>query len=188
MNTDEWWKAKHLFDGFNTACKNIAASFLKVGDESMSAIRFRTTTKGNLPHLSYIFRKPEPLGTEFKTVACSVAGALLLIKVQRGKEGMKDSRYQKDLGATAACTKRMMEETKGIDQKSKKGGPKGCFIFDSWFASKKAAEAAMEFGAELIGMVKTNTKGFCKETIEKLTKYWPGGSYLVLRSKPMVAR
>ena len=85
---------KLLFDGFNTACKNIAASFLKVGDESMSAIRFRTTAKGNLPHLSYIFRKPEPLGTKFKTVVCSVTGALLFIKVQRGKEGMKDSRYQ----------------------------------------------------------------------------------------------
>ena len=35
-------------------------------------------------------------------------------------------------------------------------------------------------------MVKINTKGFCKEKIEKLTKDWPGGSYLVLRSKPMV--
>ena len=46
----------------------------------------------------------------------------------------------------------------------------------------------MEVGAELIGMVKTNNKGFCKETIEKLTKDWPGGSYLVLRSKPMVPR
>ena len=44
----------------------------------------------------------------------------------------------------------------------------------------------MELGVELIGMVKTNTKGFCKDTIEKLTKNWPGGSYLVLRSKPMV--
>ena len=69
MNTDEWWRAKHLFNGFNTACKNIAASFLKVGGESMSAIRFRTTAKGNLPHLSYIFRKLEPLSTEFNTVA-----------------------------------------------------------------------------------------------------------------------
>ena len=69
MNTDEWWRGEHLFDGFNTACKNIAASFLKVGDELMSTIRFRTTAKGNLPHLSYIFWKPEPLGTEFKTVA-----------------------------------------------------------------------------------------------------------------------
>ena len=109
----------------------------------MSAILFRTTEKGNLPHLSYIFRKPELLGTKFKTVACYVTGALLFIEVQREKEGMKYSRYQKELGATAACTKRMMEETKGIGQKSKKGGPKDCFLFDSWFASKKAAEAAI---------------------------------------------
>ena len=67
-----------------------------------------------------------------------------------------------------------------------KGGPEDCYLFDSWFASKKAAEAAMELGVELIGMVKTNTKGFCKNTIEELTKDWPGGSYIVLRSKPMV--
>ena len=44
----------------------------------------------------------------------------------------------------------------------------------------------MEVGDELIGMVQTNTKGFFKETIENLTKDWPGGPYLVLRSKPMV--
>ena len=67
--TYAWWRAKLLFDGFNTTCKNIAASFLEVGDESMSAISFRTTAKGNLTHLSYIFRKLEPLGTDFKTVA-----------------------------------------------------------------------------------------------------------------------
>ena len=29
-------------------------------------------------------------------------------------------------------------------------------------------------------------EGFCKDTIENLTKDWPGGSYLMLRSKPMV--
>ena len=83
---------------------------------------------------------------------------------------MKESHYQKELGATAACTKWMMEETKGMGQNSKIGGPKDCFLFHSWFASKKSAEAAMELGAELIGMMKTNTKGFCKETIEKLTR------------------
>ena len=63
-----------------------------------------------------------------------------------------------------------MEATKGICQKSIKGGMKDCFLFDSWFASKKAEEAAIEVGAELIGMVKKDTKGFCKDTIEKLTK------------------
>ena len=37
----------------------------------------------------------------------------------------------------------------------------------------------MEVGANLIGMVKTNTKLLCKGAIEKFTKDWPGGSYLV---------
>ena len=54
------------------------------------------------------------------------------------------------------------------------------------FAYKKAAEAATEIGAEFIDIVKKNTKGFCKEAIENITKDWPGGSYLLLRSKPMV--
>ena len=80
----------------------------------------------------------------------------------------------------------MSEATKGIGQKSIKGGTKDFLLFDSWFAPKKAAEAVMGVGAELIGMLKTNTKVFRREIIEKLTKDWPGGYYLVLRSKPMV--
>ena len=65
-------------------------------------------------------------------------------------------------------------------------GDEGFFLFKSWFASIEAAEAAMEVGAELIGMVKTNNIRFFKETIEKLPKDWPGGSNPVLRIKPMV--
>ena len=48
---DEWRREKFLINGFNTSYKNIAASFMKVGDESISPIRFRMTEKGNLPHL-----------------------------------------------------------------------------------------------------------------------------------------
>ena len=44
----------------------------------------------------------------------------------------------------------------------------------------------MEFGAWFIGMVKTNNKGLCKETVENLTNYWPGHSNLLLMGKPMV--
>ena len=44
----------------------------------------------------------------------------------------------------------------------------------------------MEIGAKLIGMVKTNTKGFYKDTIKNLTKDWPVGSYLMLKSNHMV--
>ena len=60
------------------------------------------------------------------------------------------------------------------------------FLFSSWFLSKKAAEAAASIGVDLIGMVKTNTKRFCKAMIEGLTKDWSGRSYIVLGSKHMV--
>ena len=36
-----------LIDGFNGECNTIAASYLKVGDESMSEIRFGATAKWN---------------------------------------------------------------------------------------------------------------------------------------------
>ena len=38
----------------------------------------------------------------------------------------------------------------------------------------------MDVGADMVRMVKTNTKRLCKDTIGNLTKDWPGGSYLVL--------
>ena len=57
----------------------------------------------------------------------------------------------------------MTEATNGIGQKYIKGVTK--IFLDSWLSSKKAAEAVMEVGAKLIGMVKTNTKGLCKDNI-----------------------
>ena len=48
---------------FKKAFKNISVSYMKDDNSSMSVIHFWTTSKGNLPHLYYIFYKPEPLGT-----------------------------------------------------------------------------------------------------------------------------
>ena len=76
-----------LIYGFNTACKNIAASFLKVGGESMSEIRVRTTAKGKLPHLSYIFRKPETLGQSSIKLPVMLQGPCYLLKYVEGRKG-----------------------------------------------------------------------------------------------------
>ena len=40
-------------------------------------------------------------------------------------------------------------------------------------------------GVDYCGPVKTSHKGCCLATLEKLTKYWPGGSYLVLKITPI---
>ena len=73
---------------------------------------------------------PEPLGIEFKTVACSLTWDLILIEVYSGKKGTNNRNYQKDLGETSSCTKRTTEATKGIGQKYRKWATMGCFILD----------------------------------------------------------
>ena len=49
--------------------------------------------KGDLPHYSYIFRKPEPLGVDIKNVACSRLGNMFHLDTQKGKEAMKTSKF-----------------------------------------------------------------------------------------------
>ena len=44
----------------------------------------------------------------------------------------------------------------------------------------------MAAGVYYYGPVKTIHKGFCLATLEKLMKYWPGESYLVMKSNPIV--
>ena len=71
--------------------------------------------------MSYILCKTKHIGTKSKTVDLSVTGDLILLDIQQGKAGMKLIRYHLELGATASCTKRLMEETKGFGQRALKG-------------------------------------------------------------------
>ena len=71
---------------------------------------------------------------------------------------MKHRKYQQQLGATEAYTKRIMEAKKGDRSEGYKRGYDGCFIFDSWSSSNKSEEYAMEVCAELFGILKKNTK------------------------------
>ena len=64
---------------------------------------FRTTKTGELPNISYVKQKPEPLGTEVKNVVDGISGSMLWIEIQEGKESMKKKEYP-NLGSIAACT------------------------------------------------------------------------------------
>ena len=85
-------------------------------NESMSAICFRTTLKGGLPHYSCIFRNTEPLVMEIKNVACYRLVTMLHLKIQKGKEDMKTSKFQQQIKGTAACMMRLMMDTKACCQ------------------------------------------------------------------------
>ena len=81
---DEWRRENLLVNGFKEACNKISTSYLKVGDDSMSAIHVCTTAKGDLPHLSYILLKDEPLGKELNNVGCYVTGSIIFLRIHRG--------------------------------------------------------------------------------------------------------
>ena len=105
-----------MIDRFNYPRRQIASGKEKNVDELMSAIKFRTIPKGDLPHYSYIFSNLEPLGKEMKNVACSRLGTMLHLEIQKGKEDTKTSKFQNVLGGTTMCMKRLAISTKGCGE------------------------------------------------------------------------
>ena len=105
---------------------------------------------------------------------------MLHLEIQKGKEAMKKSTFQSELGGTAACMKRLAIATKECGQLTSNK----TYFSNSWFSSVKTAEEMAAAGVNYCGPAKTSHKGFCLATLEKLMKYWPGGSYLVLKSTP----
>jgi hypothetical protein len=80
---DPWWQFATPIDGLNDVRLNkISNSLWDILDESMSSYHPRTTATGSLPNISFILRKPEPLGTEFKCAACPIIGIMKCLDIQ----------------------------------------------------------------------------------------------------------
>jgi len=131
--TDPWYRISAAVDDFNTIRKERlkCSKWISV-DESMIAWRPRTTVTGGLPNLSFVARKPEPLGTEFKNSACPILGVIRHLEIQRGKEGMKNLKYNSTVGATTGCTLRLLEGSVGGDDDEDN---RHCIQGDAWFGS-----------------------------------------------------
>ena len=163
----------------------------KLGDETMSAFKPRTTKTANLPHLSSIKRKPEPLGTELKSLACSVTKIMLALEIQRRKNDTTQQKYvDKVKLKTSACTLRMVEaacqrtEETNCDV-TNDDATEDCFVGDSWFGSVPTAlglKKELQHPKASITQIKTAHSRYPKKYLETTMKNWPGGSHLVLES------
>ena len=108
---DPWWPLRGGVERFNAKRRALLRTVpVCVLDESMSAWRPRTTKEGGLPHISYVIRKPEPLGTEFKTAADPATGIMLALEIQEGKPAMDAMRAR--MGCTlipsTSCVARLV--------------------------------------------------------------------------------
>ncbi len=168
--SDPWWKFSSAIETFNNIRKEkLVKGSWAIIDESMSAWRPRTTQFGGLPNLSHIPRKPEPLGTEFKSISDPITGCMLALEIQRGKEGMKDLRYNRDLGNTCGCTLRLTELT-GC------AGVKG----DAWFGSVKSCANLKLKGYDSVLQIKQNHSLYPKSFVDEILGDAPGGVSIFL--------
>ena len=149
---DKWYMISWFVEAYNKKRREtVAASRALTIDESMTAWKPRTSKTGGLPNISYIMRKPEPLGIEWKVTCCTVTGIILKLEIMRGKEGMKNSKYQSEYGATTACVVRHVEATTGCGRPANEH-PMGTHKSgDSWFASVKTAEQLALQNHEYVG-------------------------------------
>jgi hypothetical protein len=107
LSDDNWHQPRDNDNQFQI----IASSLSKTMDESMLAFKRWTTMMGNLPHLSFMKCKPEPLGAELKTAADSSrdgTGLMIHLELQERKNAMRSSKeHLSSLDGTAACTLQM---------------------------------------------------------------------------------
>ena len=163
LRADNWAFVRGLIDLYNKSREEqVTAGWLITGDETMVAWRGQSGVLNVMkcPHLSWVPRKPEPLGVELKTVGDALSGIMLRIEICEGKEPMRAKKYSAEYGATTACTMRLFEPWFGSGRVA---------AADSWFAGVKTAWALLDNGLHFIGDVKTNSSLFVKEALVAAT-------------------
>jgi len=156
-----------LLDGFNEVRKSeIHCSGKLNPDEAMFSWKGKSGV-GGIPHLSFVKRKPKPLGLELKCVADAEIGVMLFMEIQEGAVRMGRKKYLNAYQATTACTLRLIEGCVPKDHNDQITA-----YIDAWFCSVKTAEALRElFQVDVIG---------CQNSTQAVST---GGSTLDIKQK-----
>jgi Transposase IS4 len=105
-------------------------------------------------HLTYLPRKPTPLGIMSKTICDASTRILLSWEFCEGKEVDARKQWQSLHGAGTACTLRLTQPWHGSNK---------IVIGDSWFGSLKCGAHLLSYGLLSILNVKTAHKAFPKQ-------------------------
>ena len=163
LAADEWAFVRPLVDAFNKHMADVLSpGWLLCIDESMCAWRGHQG-KGDpdkIPFLSFVPRKPEPLGGEMKTTADALSGIMMYIEICEGKAKHGAQEFFSEYGHTTATTLRCTKPWHGSGR---------AVYGDSHFAGVKTAEAMLDAGLHFVGDVKTNTRRSCLEALDLAT-------------------
>jgi hypothetical protein len=180
LRDNPWAQVDSWVKGFNDArLREIVAGSCVTPDEMMLEWKGKAGY-GGLPHLSFIKRKPQPLGTELKSLCEGTMGMCLYIEIQKGKIRMARKKWVATMGATTACTLRLLENFK-LNEIGLPDSMKRCVFADSWFASVKTVLALRQhLGLHFTGPIKTAHSQFPLERMRYTLSKLQRGDHIVL--------
>ena len=109
MDANSDWLIDPLIHAFNKLRAGmVKGGTVKCNDETMSAFRPRASKAANLPKLTHCPRKPEPLGTELKSMADAETKIMQYLEIQKKPAEMAVLPYRQ-FGARVACTMRLTQ-------------------------------------------------------------------------------
>jgi hypothetical protein len=135
-----------------------------VEDETM--IRWQGVSED--AHITYMPRKPCPLGIMGKTIVDGATKILLNMELVEGKVADRKKKYVAEFKPTTACAVRLAEPWHGT---------KRIVIADAWFGSVRTCEELMDVGLYSILNVKQGCAGYPKalmkaELVERDDRVW----------------
>jgi hypothetical protein len=132
--------------------------------------------------MSYIKRKPKPLGTELKSVCEGTMGICVFVEIQKGKLAMARKKFHRQFGATTtACTVRLCDAL-NLSELHEVPPLTRCVFADSWFASVKTVLALRnELGLHFTGPVKTATSNYPIEAMRHTLAKMKRREHIVLK-------
>jgi hypothetical protein len=92
--TDPWAEVRWLVEGFNSVRKQqFKCGWIVTPDESMIQWTGASGPPNEMPHMSYVPRKPVPLGLEDKCVSDGTSGVMMYLELHEGKTRMMRLRF-----------------------------------------------------------------------------------------------
>jgi len=181
LRLNPWAQIDPWVQGFNDArMREVKPGSCLTPDEMMLEWKGKSG-HGGLPHLSYIKRKPKPLGTELKSVCEGTMGICVYIEIQKGKVLMAQKKWCNRYSATTACTLRLCDAL-ALNELHEVPPLARCIFADSWFASLKTVLALRDhLGLHFTGPIKTATSNYPIEAMRFTLSKMQRGEHMVLK-------
>ena len=185
LTHEPWAEVNWMINGFNEVRRREMRTGSRITPVESMVTWTGACGAGGIPHLSYIKRKPKPLGCEFKSVCDGSTGVCLFIETQEGEIRMQRKSYCDVYPATTACTVRMVHKM-GLSETMIAPAAKlrRVVTADSWFASRKTVMACKEeLGVDFTGPIKTATRGFPVEAMRWTLSTMTRGDHCVFKEE-----